>query len=89
LLDQHAIGDLTFQPFSCQPELCNQLIHKRENKHQPNNIRKMLIIVLKEKSSDEQLTVPATSTISPGTSSVAGSIEKQPTGLTLINVLIS
>jgi hypothetical protein len=49
----------------------------------------MLIIVLKEKSSDEQLTVPATSTISPGTSSVAGSIEKQPTGLTLINVLIS
>jgi len=43
----------------------------------------------KRKSSDEQLTVPPTSTISPGTSSDAGSIEKQPTGLTLINVLIS
>lgn len=34
------------------------------------------------------MTVPPTSTISPGTSSVAGSIEKQPTGLTSINVLV-
>jgi hypothetical protein len=33
----------------------------------------------KRKLSDEQSTVPPTSTISPGTSSVAGSIEKQPT----------
>jgi hypothetical protein len=85
LLDQHAIGDLTFQPFSCQPELCNQLIHKTQKQaptkqHQENANHRT-----KRKSSDEQLTVPATSTISPGTSSVAGSIEKQPTRLTLIN----
>ena len=81
MLGQHVIGGLTFQPFSCQPELCNQLIHKKggESKCQLSSIRKMLNMVLKRKSSDDQSTVPPTSTISPGTSSVAGSIEKQPT----------
>ena len=79
MLGQHVIGGLTFQPFSCQPELCNQLIHKRGKKqvstkeHQEN-----AKLGTKRKSSDEQSTVPPTSTISPGTSSVAGSIEKQP-----------